>query len=150
MSSRAAMHEVLTPKRLWQRGQFLTWPAEQKWGMLRSVNVTTVVNLWTKVDPDLSAPSPNGGGILYINWPITSDRVPPETDSMVAFLATLMITKPGGMLVHCEAGVNRSAWLCARLIAAVEIVSRPDALEWVTNRINRVNLRPALAADLAR
>lgn len=143
MSPRAAMIEILEPKRLWQRGHFLTWPAEQKLGMLRSVNVTTVVNLWTKVDPDLS-----GGEILYINWPISSEAVPPEASAMVAFLSTIMSHRPGGILIHCEAGVNRSIWLCARLLAERNGMSRQAALAAVKQRVLRANLRPALAADL--
>lgn len=109
--TRAWARDVV-PGRLYQRGHFLTWPSEQKWDMLRELNIKTVVNLWVKVDPDLS----NSAGLVYITWPIAGDEVPPDADLMVPFLARLLDRGP--MLVQCEAGVNRSLWLCGRLMAA--------------------------------
>jgi protein-tyrosine phosphatase len=109
---RRASARTIAPGRLYQRGHFLTWPRAQKWSLIEELGIRTVVNLWVKVDPDLS----NDKGLLYINWPIPGDRIPPDVDLMVPWLAKLLDRGP--MLVQCEAGVNRSMWLCGRLLVA--------------------------------
>lgn len=133
--TRMAANEVI-PGKLYQRAHFLTWTAGQKQALLERLGVTVVVNLWLKVDPDLS------GQCIYLNWPIAGNRVPPDTKAMTNLVNHLLDTGHV-VLVHCEAGRNRSAWFCARL-AAMRGVGSVPALE----RIPGAKLRPELLKDL--
>jgi protein-tyrosine phosphatase len=136
---RAAAHEVLAG-RLYQRGQTLTWPADQKRRLLSETGATVVVNLWNKVDPDLT-------GVININWPIAGNVVPPDADAMVRSLSLLM-GAGHVLLVQCEAGVNRSVWLCGRLVATRLGVSGQAALDVMRATVPGLRLRPALQLDL--
>ena len=129
--------------RLYQRGEFLKWTYDQKQDLLSELGVDVVVNLWGKVDPDLSS---NGQNLIYLSTAVSS-RGNPDADQMVAFVAGLM-RSGHAVLVHCEAGVNRSAWFCARLIVALGLGSPVDAWQMVEAAVPRAKLRPDLWRDL--
>ena len=144
MSSRAAFNVVLEDA-IYQRGQFLTWPAKQKWERLERYKITCVVNLWSKVDPDLSS---GNLGWTYLNWVCSPSVVPPD-DNAYIYLLTKLIAAGGRVLIHCEAGRGRSVWLSTRLLASVEDISRPAALKIVESAIPSHNLTPTLRKDLS-
>lgn len=141
--TRAAANVVI-PDLLFQRGNFLTWPYAQKQRLLADNQITVVVNLWTKVDSDLSTDEP---GRVYLHWPIPGDRVPAEWRLMRSFLGALLRANRR-VLVHCEAGVNRSVWLCALLLADLEDISGTEALQRVEAAIGRIHVRSALREHL--
>lgn len=142
--ARAAMSEIVPG--LFQRGNFHNWPRSQKWRMLEASGITMVVNVWHKVDPDLSA---DEGRVAYLVWPVVSTGLPKNADSVVDFLAG-QLAQGEKLLVHCEAGVNRSSWLCARLLMAWKGMSREEAWATVKKANPSAELRPELEADLRR
>ena len=124
MPGRAQANEVIKGK-LYQRGQFLTWPYEQKREMLKRYGIDVVVNLWSKVDPDLS-----GGGVIYINWETSPSDLPRDADLMVNYLMRL-IQDGHCALIHCEAGRGRSVWLTTRVLAALGGIGNDEALQQI-------------------
>lgn len=145
MKGRAGFTEVL-PGRLYQRGQFLTWPARQKRKLLDNLGITVVVNLWHKIDADLS---PDDHGRIYINWHVSPSDAATVKNAwpLVELLAKLM-HRGERVLVHCEAGRGRSVWLCAELVKAVTGMSGLEALSHVRERIPAENMRPELIQHL--
>lgn len=125
--------------RLYQRGHFLTWPYERKRQMMHDLRIDLVINLWLKADPDLS-------GMNYINMPMHGDAVPLNAD-LVARMAADWIG--GGVLVHCEAGVNRSAWFCARILMSRGL-SGEEAYAAVMEAVPKARIHTALKGDLMR
>src|ERR1700693_5171723 len=121
--SRAGVNVILEGK-LYQRGQFLTWPFKQKWKLLDQYGITFVVNLWSKVDPDLSS---SKLGQTYLNWVCSPSDVPDNATLLVNIIAG-MIDVGAVVLVHCEAGRGRSVWLSARVLAEIEGITRSEAL----------------------
>jgi protein-tyrosine phosphatase len=126
MNKRASVNEIL-PGRIYQRGQFLTWPYEQKWRLLEELGIDVVVNLWSKVDPDLSS---GDLGRMYLCWLISPSEVPDHAEAFIGFLAYL-VNQGKKILIHCEAGRGRSVWLATRILAAVEGITRAEALSRV-------------------
>lgn len=144
--SREGVNEVI-PGLLYQRGNFLTWPASRKWAMLNRHGIRVVVNLWSKVDPDLSVERP---GLVYLNWHISGTEPPAEAAYVISMLANLA-RRGMPILVHCEAGVNRSAWLCARLVHALDpSLTGSQALQEVYNALPGVRMRSGLQEDIER
>lgn len=143
MATRAGLNEIIKC-RLYQRGQFLTWPAKQKLMLLERHGVTTVVNLWSKIDPDLSSDALDR---VYINWVCSPSAVPPGADAMIALIVDLM-NREHCVLIHCEAGRGRSVWLTTRVLAAYRGMSRVAALEKVLIAVPSADLTVALKEDL--
>lgn len=156
--ARAALNEII-PHRLYQRGQFITWPYEQKKRTLDRHGVTIVVNLWAKVDPDLAR---DDTGRVYLNWVCSPSELPPDADATVAYLANLLARgrvervlgedKAGYnhcALIHCEAGRGRSVWLTARLAQALQPErDRAAVAREVLERVGSYDVKPVLANDL--
>lgn len=140
--ARMGVNTVVEGK-IYQRGEFLKWTHDQKHEFLSDLGVDVVVNLWGKVDPDLSS---NGLNVIYLSTAASSRGVP-DASLMVAFVAGL-IRAGHKVLVHCEAGVNRSAWFCARLIVELELGLPLDAWRMVEAAVPRAKLRPELWRDL--
>lgn len=138
---RAGFNEII-PSLLWQRGQFLTWPASRKRKALDERGISVVVNLWHKIDPDLS---PERHGPIYLNWHISPSQPADEVSEVIVGTLVYLLETGNGMLVHCEAGHGRSAWLCARLVAAYAGMPFSEALEFVRARVPGMDVRPALA-----
>ncbi len=143
MNKRASINEIL-PGRIYQRGQFLTWPYEQKKRLLEQLGIDVVVNLWSKVDPDLSSGSL---GRVYLCWPTSPSEVPECADLFVEFLVNL-VRVGKRILIHCEAGRGRSVWLSARVLADVEGIPRAEALRRISSIMHH-SLTLALMGDLA-
>jgi protein-tyrosine phosphatase len=141
--SRAGANTIVDG-RLYQRGQFLTWPHAQKWGLVERLGVTLVVNMWSKADPDLSC---DRQGWVYLCWPTSPSEVPGGADAVVGFVANL-VGAGYCALVHCEAGRGRSVWMAARVLSVLEGIPRKDALRRVELLVPSHNLTVALRRDL--
>lgn len=128
---------------LYQRGNFLKWTYQQKQDLLREHGISVVVNLWNKVDPDLS------GQCLYINWPIRGNAYPDQATAMIELVAARLVSGEH-VLVHCEAGVNRSAWFCAELVAHATGWPYEQALAHVKTRIPRAKPHAAFVSQRPR
>lgn len=128
--TRGAFNEIIPG--LYQRGNFLKWPYDQKRLTLQRHGISVVFNLWNKVDPDLS------GQVLYVNWPIAGNAMPEHAELMVTYAASLHAAGEI-LLVHCEAGVNRSAWFCAEIVARALDCSYDEALARVQRKVPRAN-----------
>lgn len=137
------MIEVL-PGKLYQRGQFLTWPCRKKWAVLDKVGVSMVVNLWSKVDPDLSSETT---GFVYLNWVCSPSEVPPNSQVLIDVVVGAM--RAGHcVLIHCEAGRGRSVWLTGKVFAAYKSIAGSAALEQMALCGVRENLTAVLRKDL--
>jgi protein-tyrosine phosphatase len=140
--ARQGVNEVLTG-RLYQRGHFLSWPAADKAKLLDGLGIDVVVNLWHKMDADLS----NDQGRIYIHLPMRSVQ-PGEAERVMVFAVHRLMASGRKVLVHCEAGRNRSAWFCAKLVERAEAVTPWEAWELVKERVPGASLRPELKKDL--
>lgn len=138
MATRGSVIEVMPG--MYQRANFLSWPYRQKEEVLRRYGITVVFNLWNKVDPDLS------GQVLYVNWPIRGNAMPEHADLMVDFAASLLVSGEQ-ILIHCEAGVNRSAWFCAAVMAKARGITYDQAVEKVKMRIPRAHPHQAFTPE---
>jgi len=143
--SRASANTIIEGK-LYQRGHFLTWPAAQKWRMLENAGITMVVNLWSKVDPDLSGEEQ---GRIYLCWLCSPSAVPHDADLMTEIVANLIMAGHCA-LIHCEAGRGRSVWFSARVLAVVNSLSGARALELTKLACPSYKLNPPLINDLMR
>jgi protein-tyrosine phosphatase len=145
LAKRGGVNEVI-PNMLYQRASFLTWPHDRKIELLNALDVTVVVNLWMPVDSDLAFAEYER---VYLNWHLPTNRVVDDADVMVKMISGLM--RAGRrVLVHCEAGRNRSAWLCARLVQDRLQVSGQDALDIVYRGVPAAKINGALVRDLMR
>lgn len=106
MAGRQRINEVVTGK-VFQRGNMLTWPRELKNKMMAERNVGVVVNLWTRLDPDLTdAPI---DWYLYIPIP-PADTLTTKVMIGAKAVAEYLEAHPNkSALILCEAGVTRSA-----------------------------------------
>lgn len=137
------LHTIIENK-LFQRGQFLTFPVPAKMEMLEKHDIGMVVNLWSRPDPELHMKS----GLIYIHWPIGGGSPPYNAEAMIDLIESYMCSNVK-VLVHCEAGVNRSVWLCARLLAKHEEISGEETFNRVTAIVN-TRMRPGLMEDLLK
>jgi hypothetical protein len=136
---REGVSEII-PGKLYQRGQFMTWFLDRKMEFLKRNGITAVVNLWGKIDPELE-------GIRYFVWPLRSNN-PDNIDDLAIFVHNLMV-EGDVVLVHCEAGVNRSVWLCTKLLMLYdESLSAQEALDQVSEKVGRTKVNKNLFASL--
>jgi protein-tyrosine phosphatase len=112
--------------------------------LLKRNRIDLVVNMWSKVDPDLSSEQQ---GFIYINWLCSPSVVPPDANLMTHMVASLI--KAGHRaLIHCEAGRGRSVWFSARVLSAVEGIPGAEALERVKAACPSYKINPPLIKDL--
>lgn len=140
VKKRRGANEVL-PGVLYQRGHFLTWSYREKGILLQDYGIDTVVNLWRPVDGDLA------NRAIYLTWHMETDEPPKDATALVGFVAYLL-RRGHTALVHCEAGRNRSAWLCARLVREVAGVGPEEALRVVREAIPNAAINKVLLEDI--
>lgn len=140
MTKRAAFNEVI-PGKLYQRGRFLSWPRKKKDQMLEDHNIRVVINLWSKVDPEVSGDSNR----IYLHLPMKGNR-PIDSVILDGLLVFLMpfVASEDAVLVHCEAGVNRSCYLVACLVAEYENISGKEALGIIEEKCGKVKMNKNL------
>ncbi|HEY6568578.1 MAG TPA: dual specificity protein phosphatase family protein [Actinomycetota bacterium] len=135
---------AIIPGLLYQRGHFLTWPHERKMTMLEELGISVVINLWHRVDSDLSQDIP---GTFYINAPMSPSAMPRDARSLLDFAGKLLAA--GHVtLVHCEAGKGRSAWFATRLMAERLGISKAEAWQIVQQAVPGNSVHGPLLRDL--
>ncbi len=141
---RAGLSEVI-PGQLYQRGRFQSWPRKQKDRVLEEHNIGLVVNLWSKVDPEVSGDTRR----MYLHWPIYGNQSPnrDQLDAVVKLIANTM-DRGQAVLIHCEAGVNRSCFLVACVVAAVHHMNGDWAFKQIKDTCGKVKINPKLVATL--
>jgi len=142
MSRVIKLNEII-PGVLFQRGQFVTFPVKTKIEMLERYNINMVVNLWARPDMELHQKQ----GLVYIHWPIGGGDIPPLSAHMEHLILSHMHAKPA-VLIHCEAGVNRSIWLITKLLSLYYNISGPEAWEQIQGKVGRTKVRNGLFVDL--
>jgi protein-tyrosine phosphatase len=135
---------VIIPGLLYQRGHFLTWTYEQKQTLLEDLGVSVVVNLWHRVDPDLSRDIP---GTVYLNYPMSPSAMPSDLAAIEDLLARLL-SAGHVTLIHCEAGKGRSVWLSTRLLARQLGIPKAQAWALVKQVVPGYRVHGPLLADL--
>lgn len=133
----------IIPDKLYQRGQFVTFPWAAKMKMLEEYDIGMVVNLWARPDPELHTKQ----GLIYIHWPIGGGSPPFNSEAMIDLIESYMCSGTK-VLVHCEAGVNRSIWLVSRLLAKHELLPGKEAFDIVKSRAGHTKVRDGLIQDL--
>jgi hypothetical protein len=133
MSVRRALNEVV-PGKIYQRGQILSWSLADKRRLVKQNNISVVVNLWPKIDPDFSGDLVSW--YMYMPVPRSKDM----TSFMVRTAATavarvLKKNKNSSTLVLCEAGKTRSVFFCVLLVSKLLDVSLKEAYERVTQTV---------------
>ena len=109
--------------------------------MLEEYGIILVVNLWTKVDPEVSSDQFRN----YLHMPMHGNKLPnPDVLDSVMGLMKSHIKQNAAVLIHCEAGVNRSCFLTACLVAEVMSCSGQDALTYVDEKCGRVKIHKTL------
>lgn len=116
---------------LYTRGKFDYHPREEKVEDLRRKNITVVVNLTTRADPDLV----DVDGLEYVHYSMSDGQeVDVETVWVLAKKLAERIRQGRKVLVHCNAGRNRAALVAAATVALVEDISGAEAVDLVQRR----------------
>lgn len=138
------MYEIL-PGRLYQRGHIDHLPAVEVQEALRKHNIGVVVNLHNR-------PSGNLGRVLYIHWPIPDNKLPDEITlkALANLLASIIQWSHKAVLVHCNAGRNRSALLSALIVRAIHEISGKEAMEFVQGKRPNALANPHFVEFLER
>jgi hypothetical protein len=111
--------------------------------MLEKYDIGMVVNLWDKPDAELYLHK----GLIYIHWPIGGGSPPDNADIMIEMIHEHMF-RGVKVLVHCEAGVNRSVWLVSKLAAKWLNIDDSIAFANIATKMNVKRVRPGLQSDL--
>lgn len=136
---REGFNEVI-PGKLYQRGEFLKWPAQRKREHLQARGIDVVLNLWGKIDSDLE-------DFIYLSWPgIRSNDYPVELVGVLENVTPMLDNHC--LLVHCEAGRGRSVFTSAYLAGRYLGLSADEALAYVYERVPGHNVNPKLEAFL--
>lgn len=85
-----------------------------------------------------------------IHRPLTDGKNPQEQFDEAVDAALERIRQGNRVLVHCAAGVSRSAAVCATLLAVREHRSFADALETVKKQRPRIDPHPGLKDNAKR
>ena len=111
--SRKAVNEIMVG-RLYQRGNMLSWPRSDKVKLFKERNISIVVNLWTKMDLDMSSIPLDC--YLYLPTPRSKDMIRRRILLAAEMVAKMMAAdRKAATLVLCEAGVTRSVFFCVLL-----------------------------------
>lgn len=113
---------------IYVRGRSDHLAATDKAPDIRRLDIRTVVNLWSKPDPDLALMP----GVRYIHAPMADGRTVPDwLPDLAKELATLIVTGNGAVLIQCHAGRNRSCLLAAAVCHWISGLSGTECLEYV-------------------
>lgn len=117
---------TIVPNRVYQRGQVLTWPREDKAHLIQNLNIQVVVNFWPKLDSDW-------GELPVWYWHLPSNRaigmLDPKMVHVADLLSNFLAAHNASALILCEAGKTRSVFFCTLLIKNLLQISYPDALK---------------------
>lgn len=121
----------IIPGKLYTRGRFDRHSKETKLKSLREQGIGIVVNLIKRFDEDLAGPD----GLEYYSLPIADGE--DWDQAMVLALSYRMaerIREGQRILVHCNAGRNRSGLVCALIVRELWGISGSEALEYVRKK----------------
>ena len=121
----------IIPGKLYTRGRFDKKPKEDKLRSLREQGISIVVNLIKHFDEDLAGPD----GLEYYSLPITDGK--DWDQAMVSALSYRLaerIREDKKVLVHCNAGRNRTGLICALIVRELFGISGSEALEYVREK----------------
>lgn len=132
----------IIPGLLYTRGRTRSLPYDDKAEVIKSRNIKTVVCLVSKTDRDLVAMHPKT--VEYIIWPM-SDGKRIETEK-IEWIVDRILERLGrgeAVLVHCNAGRNRTGLIVTIVLSRYYGISQRDALKQLRQ------LRPGAVANLA-
>lgn len=129
----------IIPNQLFLRGRFFKYSEEEKLGLLYRYGIRVVVNLIQPTDEYLSSLS----AITYIHMAIP-DSGNAKFDYVEEVVRQVVFLVKNGQpaLVHCNAGRNRSALVCAMVLMDMKGMAAQAAIDWM--RAYRAN---ALATE---
>jgi len=99
---------------LYQRGKILTWLRTDKVELIEGLNIGVIVNMWPKVDAELSEMPLDW--YLQLSTPRSENMTKPHILMAADAVATYMKASPRNVLVLCEAGKTRSSFFCALVL----------------------------------
>jgi protein-tyrosine phosphatase len=127
------MYEIL-PGKLYQRGEFATFPFLVKEAALSSYGITMIANLVSKTDPDLQNTEP----YFYWNYPIPDNKLTEKIkENLLEYAKTFAKRIRDGKtaaLVHCHAGRNRSALFSALIVMFLTGMSGKESVKYVREK----------------
>ncbi len=119
-------HEIIVG--LYTRGATWKLSYAQKMAGMEELNYPIVVNLTRKVDYTLRDVT------HYVHFPMSDgrlDKVVDDVEALADALAVEILHNDRNVLVHCNAGRNRSGLLAALIVSKVETMTYKEALEHV-------------------
>ncbi len=121
------VYEILAGK-LYQRGRFDKWPKERKLLELKELGITVVANMIRIPDDDISGPD----GVEYYMLPIADGKIKdPDMLNKLADRLFQRIMEGKKVLIHCNAGRNRSGLVSALVVRRYYYLSGHEALNYV-------------------
>lgn len=109
---RKRINTIISDK-LYQRGQILTWPREDKLKLIEEKNIQIVVNFWPKIDPDLGELDV---WYLYIPTERSINMMKPNIFRIAKYISDKLSEEAGSALILCEAGKTRSVFFCGLIL----------------------------------
>jgi len=136
--TRKAINEVLSGK-IYQRGQILTWPLQDKFDLMNELNIRIVVNFWSKLDPDLS----DSPVELYMYMPKRRSigMLDKDVELAAKMVADMIREKDCAVLILCEAGKTRSVFFTILVVKYWFSIPIRAAYTYVNNIITKHSLK---------
>jgi len=137
--TRASINNIV-PGRLYQRGQILTWQRAYKLQLIEYLKVGVVVNLWPKLDPDMSDMP-----CYYLYLPSSSqDTVGEDIMIMSKCVAELLNNSivDKSALILCEAGKTRSVFFAGLVLMHMYTMTGAKALKILEKRVPGHRMKP--------
>ena len=138
------VYEILSGK-LYQRGRFDKWPKERKLLELGELGITIVANMIRIPDEDISGPD----GVEYYMLPIADGKIKdPDMLNRLADRLLQRILEGQKVLIHCNAGRNRSGLVSALIVRGYYNISGQKALNYVRRKRPQAIANPHFEAYL--
>lgn len=136
---RNAINELI-PKRLYQRGQILTWQRDVKTRMFKDHNIRVVLNLWPKLDHDLE--DMNLLGYYYVPINRSADINDPHVHIAANAIARILKhEEEAAALILCEAGKTRSVFVATLIAQKLWSCKRSEAFARIQKLIPNHSLK---------
>lgn len=130
------LYEIL-PGRLYQRGHIEKRHPLDVAETFRKHHISVVVNLHRRQNRNLPT------NVMHIQWPIADNKVPSTLILLeLANLLVRFIENGHVVLVHCNAGRNRSSLLSAIIVSMLLGISGKEAIAYMQEK------RPNALANL--
>ncbi len=138
------VYEII-PGSLYQRGRFDKWPKKRKLLELEELGITVVANMIRIPDEDIAGPD----GVEYYMLPIPDGKI--KDPDMLNRLADRLLQRILGgkkVLIHCNAGRNRSGLVSALVVRRYYKISGQEALNYVRGKRPQAIANPHFEAYL--